>query len=166
VCCCLPGERSLRTVDAVKLSREARIRLEQELGRLENELLPAARRGVEEARTQGDMSQNPDFFIAAEAEGRLLLRRSAVVEALEADATSVPVALDAGVVAPGCVVTLDFGDGPEEYLIGSIEEQYGDMLVITPESPIGRELIGRCAGAEVASPSGSRVRLAAIRFDS
>jgi transcription elongation factor GreA len=49
-------------------------------------------------------------------------------------------------VAPGRSVTLDFGDGPELYFVGSTEQASPEMQVVTPDSAVGRVLIGARAG--------------------
>ena len=45
-------------------------------------------------------------------------------------------------VAVGDVVTVDLGDGPETYLLGSVDEAGAGFDVITPSSPLGRVLEG------------------------
>jgi transcription elongation factor GreA len=54
---------------------------------------------------------------------------------------------DDGTVAVGDVVTVDLGDGPETYLLGSVDEAADDIDVITPSSPLGRVLQGAPVGA-------------------
>ncbi len=49
-------------------------------------------------------------------------------------------------VAPGRSVTLDFGDGPELYFVGSAEQAGPDLQVVTPDSAVGRALLGARAG--------------------
>lgn len=142
------------------LSTSARTRLQRELERLDAELLPQARRAVEEARQQGDMSQNPDFFLAAEAEGRLLVRRESVSRALADEGEQA--AID-GHVVPGAVLVLDFGDGPEEFIFGSIEEQHGSVQVLTPSSPIGLVLLGAPVGSTLCTVTGIKVTVLDVR---
>ncbi len=43
----------------------------------------------------------------------------------------------------GDVVTLNFGDGPEAFLLGSVDEAVDGLDVITPNSPLGRALQAR-----------------------
>jgi transcription elongation factor GreA len=50
-------------------------------------------------------------------------------------------------VAIGDLVTVDLGDGPETYLLGSVEEAGADLDVITPSSPLGTVLQGAQVGA-------------------
>ena len=51
-----------------------------------------------------------------------------------------------GAVAVGDLVTVDLGDGPETYLLGSVNEAGPGVDVITPSSPLGRVLQGATAG--------------------
>ena len=52
-------------------------------------------------------------------------------------------------VSVGDVVTLDLGDGPETFLLGSVDEATDSFDVITPSSPLGKALLGACAGSSV-----------------
>lgn len=54
-----------------------------------------------------------------------------------------------GVVTLGDVVTVDFGDGPETYLLGSVDEAGAGLDVITPSSPLGKVLQGASVGSTV-----------------
>jgi transcription elongation factor GreA len=54
-----------------------------------------------------------------------------------------------GVVSVGDVVTLDFGEGDETYLIGSVEQAIGGVDTITPGSPLGRAIVGAEVGTTV-----------------
>ena len=58
-----------------------------------------------------------------------------------------PPAGDAAAV--GSVVTLDFGDGPESFLLGSVDQAVDGLDVVTPSSPLGRALQGARAGSTV-----------------
>jgi transcription elongation GreA/GreB family factor len=54
-----------------------------------------------------------------------------------------------GVVAVGSVVGLDFGDGPEMFLVGSADHGDPELSVVTPASPLGQALLGVEAGARI-----------------
>ena len=54
---------------------------------------------------------------------------------------------DDGTVSIGDVVTVDLGDGPETYLLGSVDEAGYGVDVITPSSPLGQVLHGAQVGA-------------------
>lgn len=53
---------------------------------------------------------------------------------------------DDGAAAIGDVVTVDLGDGPETFLLGSVEQADADLDVITPSSPLGKVLQGARVG--------------------
>ena len=52
-----------------------------------------------------------------------------------------------GTVSIGDVVTVDLGDGPETYLLGTVDEASAGMDVITPSSPLGKVLQGASVGS-------------------
>ncbi len=54
-----------------------------------------------------------------------------------------------GTVSLGDVVTVDLGDGPETYLLGSVDEAADGVDVITPSSPLGKVLQGVSVGSIV-----------------
>ena len=56
---------------------------------------------------------------------------------------------DAGVVGVGDTVVLDFGDGPESFVVGTVEEAVEGVDILTPGSPLGRAVIGSSAGSDV-----------------
>ena len=59
-------------------------------------------------------------------------------------------------VAIGDVVTLDFGDGPESLLFGTVEEAGDGFDVITPNSPLGRAIQGAGVGTKVSYAAAPR----------
>jgi transcription elongation factor GreA len=54
-----------------------------------------------------------------------------------------------GRVSIGSLVGLDFGDGPERFLVASANHGDPDLPVVTPGSPLGRALIGAEVGARL-----------------
>lgn len=87
-----------------------------------------------------DRATNVDAHIRLE----MLERRIADVEFALMQQDDSPSVADT--VAPGRSVTLDFGDGPELYLVGSAEQAGPDVQVVTPDSALGRVLIGARSG--------------------
>ena len=77
--------------------------------------------------------------------------RIAAVEAdLEAaSATGKSSGKFSGKVTIGSLVGLDFGDGPERFLVASANHGDPDLPVVTPASPLGRALIGAEVGARL-----------------
>ena len=66
-------------------------------------------------------------------------------------------------VAIGDVVTVDLGDGPETYLLGSVDEAGAGFDVITPSSPLGQVLEGATVGATLTySPRPGRTLTAKV----
>jgi transcription elongation factor GreA len=54
-----------------------------------------------------------------------------------------------GVVSLGDSVTVDFGDGPESFSIGSVEQAVAGVETITPTSALGRAILGASVGSSV-----------------
>jgi transcription elongation factor GreA len=97
------------------------------------------------ARAHGDLSENAEYHAAREEQGqneakirqlRFKVEHAEIIEATED-----------GVVRPGMVVTIrhEGDDESETYLIGQRGETE-EYDVLTPESPIGRALMGRSEG--------------------
>jgi transcription elongation GreA/GreB family factor len=96
---------------------------------------------AESCGDDADRATNVD----AQARVALLDRR---IAALEEDLGAAAVAGTAR-IRPGDVVTLDFGDGPEPYVFGSVERATDGNDVITPGSPLGRALADATVGATI-----------------
>jgi transcription elongation factor GreA len=146
----------------MRLTAQAHARLTEQLAHLREVALPEARALIDDARTAGDISQNPDYFLAAEVEGNVLAQIHRVETALAAHAAADDVELALDKVAPGVVVVLDFAGEIEEFYVGPIEEAAGGVDVVTPESPIGSALMGKAAGATV-QVNGSKITLVTIK---
>lgn len=54
-----------------------------------------------------------------------------------------------GVVSLGDTVTLDLGDGPETFVIGSFEQAAAGVETVTPTSALGQAIIGAAVGTTV-----------------
>jgi transcription elongation factor GreA len=83
----------------------------------------------------------------------MLDERIATVEA-ELVAIRQPTRRAEGHVAVGDAVTLDFGDGPETLLFGSVEAAGDGADVITPNSPLGQALQQAAVGSTVTYAAG------------
>ena len=55
----------------------------------------------------------------------------------------------AGVVSLGDEVVLDLGDGPETFVVGSVEHVAVGIEAVTPTSPLGQAILGASAGTTV-----------------
>jgi transcription elongation factor GreA len=119
---------------------------------------------IERARELGDLAENGDYHAAKDEQGHLEGRIRQLESILEnAEIIEAP---PPGIVAPGSIVTLlyegDSDDAAERYLVGHIEEQTGELDVISPTAPLGAALIGHRAGDTVSfeAPTGEmRVRV-------
>lgn len=54
-----------------------------------------------------------------------------------------------GVVSVGDTVELDLGDGPEVFVVGSVEQVAAGIDTVTPSSPLGRAIVGAAVGSTV-----------------
>lgn len=54
-----------------------------------------------------------------------------------------------GVVSIGDAVVLDFGDGPESFVVGSVEQAAAGIDTVTPTSPLGLAIVGASVGSKV-----------------
>jgi transcription elongation factor GreA len=64
-----------------------------------------------------------------------------------------------GIVSVGDRVRLDLGDGPEEYVVGSVEQVAAGVPTVTPGSPLGRAIVGADVGSTVSYQPRTGVRL-------
>jgi transcription elongation factor GreA len=122
-----------------QLSASARTRLEKdeiELTQRRAELV--AEQGSD---TGGDLVDQASFA-TQQIEIESIDRRVARIRDL-LSATTVANDAPDDTVAVGSVVTLRFGDGSTEtYQVGLIKEQAGDVVALTPTSPLGQALMG------------------------
>ncbi len=115
-------------------------------------------RKIEVARELGDLSENGDYHAAKEEQGKMEGRIMHLARILE----NAEIVEDDGeggdIVRAGSIVSIlyDGEDEPERYLVGSIEEQRDDVLVVSPGSPMGGALLDAKIGdtGEYESPGG------------
>jgi transcription elongation factor GreA len=135
--------------DTRELSREAYERLTAELEQLTTEGRIDIAQKIEAARALGDLSENGDYHAAKDQQGKMearirqiqgIMQNAVVVEDRQSD----------GSVTIGSIVLIEFGPGeePERYLVGHIEERREGYEVLSPESPLGSQLLGKRAGDE------------------
>jgi transcription elongation factor GreA len=92
---------------------------------------------------EADRATNVDGHIRL----AMLEQRIVSLENELAERTTQPARKADGTVAVGDVVTVDLGDGPETYLLGTVDEAGAGMDVITPSSPLGQVLQGASVGS-------------------
>lgn len=131
------------------LSPDARRALEKELSDLREERrsVAATLRG-NGSEGVGDSADQADELQRASDLARMDTRIAEVTARLQDTTVSTPPST--GVVGVGSTVTVRFADGRTDTLhIGKIADDQDDSLVTT-DSPLGRELLGRRAGDAVA----------------
>src|SRR5690242_7486243 len=153
--------------DAAWLSQEAHDRLQAELAELiANRPVIAAE--INARREEGDLRENGGYHAAREEQGKMegrirqlqeLLRTARVGDAPTSDH-----------VAPGTVVTIQYedDDDAERFLLGSREiAATTDLTVYSPESPLGKAILGAQAGDTVTytAPTGAEIKVKVIAFE-
>jgi transcription elongation factor GreA len=150
----------------VQMTRSAFDKLKKELAHLEGD----ARRGVIEsiatARAHGDLSENAEYHAAREQQGMQEARVRQVRHMLEN--AEIVEADDDGMAGPGKLVSIrhEGDDEVETYLIGLREEKGGEHDILTPESPLGRAIVGHSAGETVTAtvPAGElKIEIVEVR---
>ena len=150
------------------LSQDAYNRLQEELNQL-----VAGRQAIaaeiNARREEGDLRENGGYHAAreeqAKAEARIrylqhLLRSARVGDAPTSDA-----------VTPGMVVTIQFDEDPDDtetFLLGSREiAATTDLTVYSPESALGKAIVGARAGDTVTytAPSGAEIKVKVVSFE-
>ncbi len=131
------------------LTQEAHDRLKHELDELvANRPVIAAK--INNAREEGDLRENGGYHAAREEQGQLEARIRQLQELLRvAKVGETPT--DSGTVAPGMVVTVRYEgeDETETFLLGSREEgTHGDLEAYSPNSPLGKAIIGAAEGED------------------
>jgi transcription elongation factor GreA len=154
--------------DAAWLSQDAHDRLQAELAELiANRPVIAAE--INARREEGDLRENGGYHAAREEQGKMegrirylqeLLRTAHVGEAPAADK-----------VGAGTVVTIYFEDDAEDtetFLLGSREiSATTELTVYSPESALGRAIVGAKAGQTVSytAPSGAGIKVTVVSFE-
>ncbi len=149
----------------VPLTKQALERLKHELAHLQGEGRTKIIEEIATARAHGDLSENAEYHAAREQQGLQEARVRQLRQMIE-NAEIIETA-DDGVVRPGMIVTLRYeGEEPETYLLGLREEKGGDYPVLTPDSPLGRALVGHGAGESVTTkvPAGDlKIEIVEVR---
>jgi transcription elongation factor GreA len=150
------------------LSQEAYDRLKDELDKLiANRPVIAAE--INARREEGDLKENGGYHAAREEQGKQegrirylqeLLRTAQVGEAPRSDK-----------IGPGTVVTVQFDDDEDDtetFLLASREiAATTDLTVYSPESALGKSIIGAGSGDTVTytAPSGAEIKVTVVRFE-
>ena len=148
------------------LTQEAYDKLRAELEDLKGPKRQEIIERISAARDEGDLKENGGYHAAKDEQGKQEARIRQLEDMLRrAEVGETPP--DDGVVEPGMVVTVDFGDGDEEkFLLGARENlSEGDTLdVYSPESAMGAAINGKSKGDEVTytAPNGKQLTVTVV----
>jgi transcription elongation factor GreA len=125
-------------------------------------------RKIEAARELGDLKENGDYHAAKEEqgkmEGRIMHLHSIVDNCQIVEGTG-----DTDSVTAGSIVSITYAgdDTVEKYLVGSIEEQREDVIVVSPGSPMGSALLGAAVGdaVEYQAPRGAMLKIKVVEIE-
>jgi transcription elongation factor GreA len=130
------------------LTQEAYDRLKAELDELVANR-PALAAEINARREEGDLKENGGYHAARDEQAKQEGRIRQLQELLRAAKVGVRPA-DDGIVELGMVVTIAYdGDSSdtETFLLGSREEgAHGDLPVYSPQSPLGKVIVGAARG--------------------
>lgn len=148
------------TNDKLPMTVRGKALLEAELKKLMHEERPAVIRAIEEARAQGDISENAEYEAAKERQG-LIEGRIADIQGKIASAEVIdPATIKSDRVVFGAHVELVDVETEEKssYQIVGVDEADVKQGMISIMSPLARALIGKTKGdtVTVQSPKGDR----------
>lgn len=131
----------------IEMTRAEYQKLDDELRRC-IERRPKIIEAIATARAHGDLSENAEYHAAREEQGKNEAQIQKLTQQL--DSASLVEVVDDGIVAPGKLVTFRHeGEDAETYLLAQRAMKGGDHDVLSPESPLGRALVGGRAGETV-----------------
>src|SRR6188472_2845298 len=144
------------------LTQEAFDKKTAELAELRGPARADIVRRISAARDEGDLKENGGYHAAREELGKLELRVAQLEQMLEK--AEVGQAADDGTISPGFKVSYrrDGDDDVETLLLGAREMADDDnILVVSPQSPLGSALIGARVGETVSyqAPNGKHLQV-------
>lgn len=143
---------------AERLTEAQKAQLEAELAELEGPRRAAAVEAIASARSFGDLAENFEYHAAKNEQG-LLERRIAILRDRLHRAVIVAEERSSGSVGIGTRVTIEDEEGEQTELVIS------SVGGVSPDSPVGRALIGRTVGdeVEIQAPRGAwRARIVSV----
>jgi transcription elongation factor GreA len=152
----------------LQLTESALAALKEELEHLEGDPRTKIIEEIATARAHGDLSENAEYHAAREQQGMQEARVRQIRDMLEN--AEVVTSADDDIVGPGKLVTIrhEGEDENETYLLGLREEKrFAGHDVLTPESPLGKALVGKKVGEKVAAevPAGElRVEVVEVKL--
>ena len=131
-------------VEGEILTRTAYAQIESELAELEGPKRKEAVQAIATARAHGDLSENFEYHAAKNEQGLLEARIRVLRHRLQhATIVDEEAAAASGVVTVGSRVELERDDG------GRLEIEITGVGGVSPDSPVGRALLGKSPGDEI-----------------
>ncbi len=133
-----------------ELTKEGLLKLTQELDELKDVKRPEVVKQLQEARAQGDLSENADYDAAREAQARTEARIKEIENILE-NHKIIRVASSDDKVQIGKTVKIKFIEKEKEAiyrLVGTIEAN-PTLNLISIDSPVGKAIVGLEVGENV-----------------
>lgn len=147
-------------MERIPMTRTGYLALKAELERLKSVERPLSIKAIEVARAHGDLSENAEYDAAKERQA-FIEGRIGELEYKLANADVIdPETLSKDKVVFGCVVileNLETGENVKYQLVGPDESDINEGR-ISVTSPLGRAMLGKTPGSEVAleAPGGKR----------
>ena len=141
------------------LTQAAYDRLAAELEQLVTVARHEISKRIQDAREEGDLKENGGYHAAKEEQGKIEARIARIEEILGSSVVGEAPATN-GVVEQGTVVTVELNGSENQFLLGSAEIAEGtDLTVYSPDSPIGKTIIGHSVGEELSylAPNGRQI---------
>lgn len=137
--------------DKQLLTLEDKQKLETELDFLINVRKPEIIKQIQDAREQGDLSENADYDAAKNEQGRIEEQIQKIKHILENSTIIDSSTIDVNVVSIGCTVTVfDYQDNKEySFTIVGSEGSDPENFKISNESPLAKSIIGLKKGDTV-----------------
>src|SRR2546421_11566825 len=144
---------------AEQLTEAQKQQLEAELAELEGPRRTEAVEAIKAARSFGDLSENFEYHAAKNEQGLLERRIRMLRDKLQRAVLVDESAVTAGTVGVGTTVEIEDEHGER------LQVEISSVGGVSPDSPVGRALLGRKVGDEVQveAPSGSwRARILSV----
>lgn len=146
--------------DKTPITAQGKLNLEVELKRLMHEERPAVIKSIEEARAQGDISENAEYDAAKERQAMIEGRIAELQAKIATAEVVIPAEIKSDRIVFGATVTVEDLEENEKvtYQIVGVDEADVKQGKISIMSPLARALIGRRNGevVMVKSPKGEK----------
>ncbi len=134
--------------DKTWLTPAALAKLQEEYEHLTDEGRRIIEERIAEARSHGDLRENAEYDVAKNDQGLMEARIRQLKHILEN--AEVREIRDSGAVEVGSLVTVVDEDGDElEYFVAPSENKVPGLLLASPDSPVGKALLGAKPDDEV-----------------